>query len=269
MKRIFISMLLIAAAFSLNGQKLIVLHTNDTHSHFEPLRGGDQDGMGGSIERAAFVDSVRNVYGRDKVLLLHAGDFSQGTPYFSELKGVLEPRVINDFAYDFVTLGNHEFDNDIEALTERIKVLDPRTQVVCANLDLTPFELGKYVKPYAVTRRAGLKIGVIGLESDISTSVSKSIASRLQQFDDVEVTNNWAEYLHTQEKCDMIILLSHAGYDKDQLIVSRTHWIDLVVGGHTHTFVDDLLYVDNADGKPVPIITDGKWGLEMGQVNVY
>ena len=247
--------------------RLVILHTNDTHSHFEPLRGGENDGVGGAIERAAFVDSVRNVYGADRVLLLHAGDFSQGSPYFTELKGVLEPKVINDFGYDCVTLGNHEFDNDIEALTERLKMLK-NTKVVCANLDLSPFELGEVVQPYAIIERGGLKIGIIGLESDLSTNVTKTVASRMQQFDDVEVTNRWADYLHDTEKCDLIILLSHAGSDVDQEIVPQTRWVDLVIGGHTHTFVDGFLYVKNARGKEVPIITDGRWGLEMGQINI-
>ena len=247
--------------------KLVILHTNDTHSHFEPMRGGGDNGKGGVIERAAFVDSIRTAYGKDRVLLLHAGDFSQGSPYFTELGGVLEMNTINDFAYDCVTLGNHEFDNDIEALTERVKMLKD-TKVVCANLDLSPFELGEYVKPYAILQRAGMKIGVIGLESDISTAVTKTVASRMQQLDNVEVTNRWADYLHDTQKCDLVILLSHAGYDVDQLIVPQTRWVDLVIGGHTHTFVDDFLYVKNARGKDVPIITDGKWGLEMGQINV-
>lgn len=247
--------------------KLVILHTNDTHSHFEPVRGGEDNGKGGVIERAAFVDSVRNACGADRVLLLHAGDFSQGSPYFTELGGVLEMNTINDFAYDCVTLGNHEFDNDIEALTERIKMLKG-TKVVCANLDLSPFELGEYVKPYTILQRAGMKIGIIGLESDISTAVTKTVASRMQQLDNVEVTNRWADYLHDTEKCDLVILLSHAGYDQDQLIVPQTRWVDLVIGGHTHTFVDDFLYVKNARGKEIPIITDGRWGLEMGQINV-
>ncbi len=247
--------------------KLVILHTNDTHSHFEPLRGGRDDGHGGAIERAAFVDSVRAAVGQERLLLLHAGDFSQGSPYFTELNGAMEPMVINDIAYDCTTLGNHEFDNDIEALTARIKSFTG-TKVVCANLDLSPFELGEYVKPYAIFERGGLKIGVIGLESELATNVSKAVASRMQQFDDVEVTNRWADYLHETEKCDLIILLSHAGYDKDQVIVPETRWVDLVIGGHTHTFVDDFLYVKNARGKDVPIITDGKWGLEMGQINI-
>ena len=268
MKKTFIVLAAALLALSAcNRPKLVILHTNDTHSHFEPIRGGEDNGRGGVIERAAFVDSIRTAYGKDRVLLLHAGDFSQGSPYFTELGGVLEMNTINDFAYDCVTLGNHEFDNDIEALTERVKMLKD-TKVVCANLDLSPFELGEYVKPYAILQRAGLKIGVIGLESDISTAVTKTVASRMQQLDNVEVTNRWADYLHDTEKCDLVILLSHAGYDVDQLIVPQTRWVDLVIGGHTHTFVDDFLYVKNARGKDVPIITDGKWGLEMGQINV-
>ena len=266
------SLIILAAALlavcACQKPKLVILHTNDTHSHFEPLRGGPDDGVGGVIERAAFVDSIRTVYGKDRDLLLHAGDFSQGSSYFTELGGVLEMNTINDFAYDCLTLGNHEFDNDIEALTERLKMLNPETKVVCANLDLSPFELGEYVKPYAVIRRAGLKIGVVGLEADISTAVTKTVSSRMQQLDNVEVTNRWADYLHETEKCDLVILLSHAGYDVDQEIVPQTRWVDLVIGGHTHTFVDDSIYVKNALGKDVPIITDGKWGLEMGRINV-
>ncbi len=267
MRRILIAIAAVLAACACQ-PRLVILHTNDTHSHFEPLRGGEDTGVGGVVERAAFVDSVRAAHGTGRVLLLHAGDFGQGTSYFTELKGRLEPEMINALGYDCVALGNHEFDNGIEDLTERLKMVRPETKFVCANVDLSPFELGEYVKPYAIVQRGGMKIGVIGLESDISTAVTKTVASRMQQLDNVEVTNRWADYLHDTEKCDMIILLSHAGYDVDQLIVPQTRWVDLVIGGHTHTFVDDFLYVKNARGKDVPIITDGKWGLEMGQINV-
>ena len=270
MKKILILLAAASLAFCAccRQPKLVILHTNDTHSHFEPVRGGADDGLGGCIERAAFVDSVRAVHGEDRVLLLHAGDFSQGTPYFSELGGVLEPRVINDLAYDCITLGNHEFDNDIEALTARLKAIRPETKIVCANLDLSGFEMGEIVKPYAILHRGGMKIGIIGLEADLSTNVTKSVSSRLTQLDNVEVTNRWADFLHDEEKCDLIILLSHIGYDEDQALVPQTRWIDLVVGGHSHTFVDGFVHVADANGKKVPIITDGCWGLEMGQINV-
>ena len=266
------TVLLIAAAFALCacGPKLVILHTNDTHSHLDPLR----DGQGGIVERAAFVDSVRKANGADKVLLLHAGDFNQGTSYYTQMHGDLEVEIINAIKYDAVTLGNHEFDDGIESLTARVSRI--QCPVVCANLDLSSFELGKYVHPYTVLYRGGRKIGVIGLEADISTCVSKTISSRIPQLDPVEAVNKWSEFLRNTEKCDMVILLSHLGYEHeegsnmdDQKLIALSHGLDLVIGGHTHTFVDDFVYINDADGKPVPIITDGKWGLEMGEIKVY
>ena len=235
--------------------KTVILHSNDVH---------------GQVDGYAYIAGLRDYFKSlgAEVILADAGDFSQGTPYFSELDGVLEPRVINDLAYDCITLGNHEFDNDIEALTARLKALRSETRVVCANLDLSGFPLGEIVKPFAIIRRGGMKIGIIGLEADLSTNVTKAVSSRLTQLDNVEVTNRWADYLHNEEKCDLIILLSHIGYEEDQALIPQTRWIDLVVGGHSHTFVDGFVYVADANGKQVPIITDGCWGLEMGQINV-
>ena len=164
MKKSFI-VLLILSLISVSCQRqprLVILHTNDTHSHFEPIRSGEYACKGGVIERAALIDSVRNVYGEDKVLLLDAGDFSQGSSYFSEVGGELEIAILNDMKYDCVTLGNHEFDNNIEALEQRLAKLEG-TKVVSANIDLSQFPISKYVSPYTVIERAGMKIGIIGL----------------------------------------------------------------------------------------------------------
>lgn len=267
MKRVIL-LILAAAALCACQPRLIILHTNDTHSHFEPIRGGGNDGLGGIVERAAFVDSVRAAEGADRVLLLDAGDFSQGSSYFSELGGWFEMAILEDLGYDVVTLGNHEFDNDIEALTERVKMLKT-TKVVCANLDLSPFELGQYVQPYTIVERGGMKIGIIGMEADIQAAVSATVTQRLNVLDNVEVVNKWETYLHDTEKCDLIILLSHLGYDEDQAIVPSTKYIDLVVGGHTHTKVDGLVYVKNARNRKVAVITDWCWGMEMGKISVY
>ena len=262
MKKILV--LVAAAALCACGPKLVILHTNDTHSHMDPLR----DGTGGIIERAAFVDSVRKAEGSGKVLLLHAGDFDQGTTYYSQLHGELEVNMVNAMKYDAVALGNHEFDDGIENLTERVRRIE--CPVVCANLDLSSFELGKYVTPYTIINRGGMKIGIIGLEADISTCVAKPISSRIPQLDAVEVVNKWSDFLHNEEKCDMVILLSHYGYEPDdQEIMPKLRGIDLVVGGHSHTFVDDFVYIEDADQKPVPLITDGCWGLQMGMIKVY
>ncbi len=262
MKRLF-AIFAAAAALCACGPRLVILHTNDTHSHFDPLR----DGRGGIIERAAFVDSVRKANGPDKVLLLHAGDFNQGTSYYTELKGSLEVEMINAMGYDAIALGNHEFDDGIEDLTERVKKIN--CPVVCANLDLRSFELGEYVKPYTIVEKAGMKIGIIGLEADISTCVAKPISSRIPQLDPVRETNHWSEHLRNVEHCDLVLLLSHQGYEEDQANAALIKGVDIVVGGHSHTFVDGLVYVEDPNGYKTPIITDGCWGLEMGEIKLW
>ena len=273
MKHIISVLVSILAACALGfSQDLVILHVNDTHSHEEPLRdGGLQGGMGGVIERAAYVDSVRAAVGKKNVLLLHAGDFSQGTSYFTELGGDIEIDLINAMKYDVVTLGNHEFDNGIDELARRLGNL--RCPVVCANYDFSELVLGKYVKPYAIVRKGGMKIGVIGLLTDVTRVVQKSIADKMKRFDDIEVANKWADYLKNEEHCDMVIALTHIGFDSvgmnDPALVAGTRNIDLVVGGHSHTFLTDAEYRGNLDGRPVPIVQDGCWGLFVGQVDVY
>lgn len=273
MKHIISVLVSILAATALGfSQDLVILHVNDTHSHEEPLRDGEaQGGMGGVIERAAYVDSVRTAVGKKNVLLLHAGDFSQGTSYFTELGGDIEIDLINAMKYDVVTLGNHEFDNGIDELARRLGNL--KCPVVCANYDFSELVLGKYVKPYAIVRKGGMKIGVIGLLTDVTRVVQRSIADKMKRFDDIEVANKWADYLKNEEHCDMVIALTHIGFDSvgmnDPALVAGTRNIDLVVGGHSHTFLTDAEYRNNLDGRPVPIVQDGCWGLFVGQVDVY
>ncbi len=273
MKHIISVFVSILAACALGfSQDLVILHVNDTHSHEEPLRDGEaQGGMGGVIERAAYVDSVRTAVGKKNVLLLHAGDYSQGTSYFTELGGDIEIDLINAMKYDVVTLGNHEFDNGIDELARRLGNL--KCPVVCANYDFSELVLGKYVKPYAIVRKGGMKIGVIGLLTDVTRVVQRSIADKMKRFDDIEVANKWADYLKNEEHCDMVIALTHIGFDSvgmnDPALVAGTRNIDLVVGGHSHTFLTDAEYRNNLDGRPVPIVQDGCWGLFVGQVDVY
>ncbi|MBO4595399.1 MAG: metallophosphoesterase [Bacteroidales bacterium] len=267
MKRILVIFAVALLALSCARQpKLVILHCNDTHSHFDPMRGGARDGQGGIIERAAFVDSVRALYGAENVLLVHAGDFHQGTSYYSELRGSLEGKLVNALHYDCVTLGNHELDSGIEDLAARLSKID--CPVVCANCAF-PEVLQKEIVPYTVVEKAGLRIGIIGFESELSKMVAAPIAQRIIQFDNVNTVNKYVPVLREQEHCDMVILLSHMGYDVDQDVIPQTRGVDLVIGGHTHTFVDDFIYVKDLDGKKVPIITDGCFGLEMGEIKVY
>ena len=264
MRKLLLSICIAFAAVACQ-PRLVIIHTNDTHSHFDPVRGGKSDGLGGIIERAAFADSIRSVYPPEKVLMLHAGDFNQGTSYHSELGGSLEPRMVNAMGYDCITLGNHELDEGIESLAERLSKVE--CPIVCANCEF-PDILQQYIKPVAVIERGDMRIGIIGMESDIATMVAAPIAQRIRQLDNVEVVNKWATHLRKDVLCNFIILLSHLGYDVDQEIVPQTKGLDIVIGGHTHTFVDDLIYVRDAGGKKVPIITDGCWGLQMGLIKI-
>ena len=245
--------------------KLVIMHCNDTHSHFDPFPTA-AGYRGGIIERAAFADSIRRVYPGSKLLLLHAGDFNQGSSYYSELGGSLEPKMINALGYDCITLGNHELDNGIEDLAERLSHIN--CPVVCANCEF-PDTLQQFVSPYAILKRGGMKIGIIGMESDIATMVAAPTSQRIQQFDNAETILKWAPYLKEEEGCDMVILLSHLGYWEDQEVISKVRGIDLVIGGHTHTFVQDFVYPEDLDGRKVPVVTDGCWGREMGLIKVY
>ena len=261
---------MLVACSGASAQKLTIMHFNGTHSHLEPERAGKSAGRGGVIERAALVDSVRNAVGRRNFLLLHAGDFNQGTSYYTTLGGMLEVGLVNALGYDVITLGNHEFDDGIEHLGRRLAGL--KCPVVCSNYDFSQFELGKYVKPYVVLKRGGMRIGIFGMLTDITKVVERTIADRLPKFDDVETANRWASYLKNEKKCDIVIALTHLGLENedfmDQDLVRATRNIDLVVGGHSHTFIKDIVYENNIDGKPVPIVQNGCWGLDTAELSI-
>ncbi len=267
MKRIIlVPILLLIAASGISAQELTIIHTNDTHSHIDPVRSGDEKGLGGVIERAAYVDSVRMADGKRNTLLLDAGDFSQGTSYFSILHGDLEVDLINAMGYDAVCLGNHEFDNGFDELARRLRNL--RCPAVCANYTFTSKALSSVVHPYVIVRRGGLKIGIIGLLTDLSRMVEKKIADQTRYLDPVEVTNSYADYLKNTKHCDLVICLSHLGYDEDMDLVSKTRNVDLVIGGHSHTFLEEETLCKDLDGRTVPVVTDGCWGLYAGNVKV-
>ncbi len=266
MKRLLFFILAFFAFLSLDAQNLTVLHLNDTHSHVDPQRSGDYKGLGGAVEQAAYIDSVRKADGRRNVLLLHGGDFSQGTSYFTELGGNIEVDLLNATAYDVVTLGNHEFDNGIVELSRRLKNL--KADVVCANYDFTGTPLEKLVKPYVIVRKAGLKIGIIGLLTDITKVVDIKLVGRLEYIDPADVVNKYAEYLKKEKDCDMVFCLSHLGYTEDKDLASRTREVDVIVGGHSHTLLHKMQHVSDLDGKDVVIVQDWCWGMSVGNLKV-
>lgn len=251
---------------------LVILHVNDSHSQLEPVRSGELAGRGGALERAAFVDSVRLANGADNVLLLHGGDFSQGTSYFTEFRGRVEDQDLKALGYDAVTLGNHEFDNGIEDLGARLSSLG--IPVVVCNYDFSPFEAGKYISPYVIVEKAGKKIGIVGVLCVLKDMVAGDIANRIPEFDMIPTVQRYVDEIRPQ--CDLVIALTHIGYEEhnpgditDPILVSQTRGIDLVVGGHSHTFMEAPDWVRNLDGKKVPIVQVGWKGVNMGQFDIY
>lgn len=269
MKRNIIVAALFLCGLVLDAQDLTILHLNDTHSHVEPMRSGRNKGAGGVIEQAAYVDSVRCADGKDNVMLLHAGDFSQGTSYFTELKGNVEIDILNAMKFDAVCLGNHEFDNGVDELARRLGNL--KVPVVCANYDFSQSPLKDLIRPYVILERANRKIGVIGLLTDLTEVVDSGIADNLKYQHPAETAERYALELKKQG-CELVICLTHLGYEgesyTDQQLAAATRNVDIIVGGHSHTYLDDLKRVRNLDGKDVIIVTDGKWGLNFGKLSV-
>lgn len=251
--------------------RLTLVHVNDTHSHMEPDKTGEYRGMGGILERTAYIDSVRKADGPENVLLLHAGDYSQGSSYFNEFGTAYMVRALNAIRYDVITLGNHEFDNGIEALGEALSLCE--MPVVVCNYDFSSFEMGKYVKPYAIVEKAGLKIGVIGVLCPLGSVVPGDIAGRLTMLDMVSSVQKYADEL--RPRCDLVIALTHIGFEEhgpgemtDTQLCAATRNIDLFVGGHSHTFLEKAEPCPNLDGKKIPIVQTGWEGVYMGEFHV-
>ena len=266
MKRLIFSLVAVLMVLSVEAQTLTVLHLNDTHSHIDPQRSGEYKGLGGVVEQAAYIDSVRKADGKRNVLLLHGGDFSQGTSYFTEMGGDIEIEVLNVAGYDVVALGNHEFDNGTTELARRLGNLD--AEVVCANYDFTATPLENLVKPYVVVRKAGLKIGIIGLLTDISSVVDIKLVGKLEYQDPATVVNRYAEVLKRDEGCDLVFCLSHLGYSLDVDVAAQIRNVDVIVGGHSHTQLDAMTCVSDLDGNDVVIVQDWCWGMSVGNLKV-
>ena len=270
MKNTFLAALaFLFCALSLPAQDLVILHTNDTHSQIEPVRVGYNKGLGGVERRLQYIDSVRARYGKKKVLLLDAGDFNQGTPYYTVARGDLEVELVNLMKYDVFTLGNHEFDNGQEDLARRLKKC--RHKTVTCNYDFSNTPLRKLVKPYAIVRRGGMKIGIIGTTSYLEGVVLKSHLDGTVRLNAVEEVKRWADFLKNRKHCDLVILLSHFGYEggtadrpSDVLMVENSRNLDLVIGGHSHTFLKEPRVVKDLDGKAVPIAQCGGQGVVVG-----
>jgi 5'-nucleotidase len=253
-------------------RKLVVLHNNDTHSRIEPLPAGTPHyaGLGGVVRQHAYVKVVRNE-NRD-VLLFHAGDFVQGTPYFNEFGGQAEVACMNRMGYDAACLGNHEFDNGLDRLAEMVRAAD--FPIVATNLDFTGTPMEGLTKPYAIVERSGLRIGIIGLTVSPDGLVARYNYGAMRYLDPVPVANETAEWLKNRKNCDLVICLSHLGYNANEVdfgdvsLARASENIDVILGGHTHTF---LRFADrrvNRKGEEVVINQVGDRGIFMGRLDI-
>jgi len=255
-------------------KKITILHTNDVHSHIDPF--GPHDGRnankGGVARRANLIASVRAE--NPHTLLLDAGDIFQGTPYFNYYGGELEFKLMSMLQYDAATIGNHDFDNGIEGL--RGQLPNAKFDFLSANYDFSNTVMEGLVKPYRIYNRDGIRIGVFGLGIELDGLVSKTMYKETKYLDPVEIATDMTYQLKQVEACDLVICLSHLGYNyknpnimSDLKLARSTKDIDLIIGGHTHTFLKTPTYETNKVGKKVLVNQVGCYGLYLGRVDFY
>ncbi len=245
---------------------LTILHTNDTHSQVEPKA----NGQGGYARRMGLIREERKA---DKhLLLVDAGDFCQGTPFFNFYHGRVEINAMNRMGYDAATLGNHEFDNGLDTLAEVLKTA--KFPVVCANYDFTGTALEGIIKPFTIVRKGGLKIGIFGLGCDPKGLIADKNFLPVQYLEPYPIAQAMADTLRAQG-CDIVVCLSHMGtYGKapedvcDVSMVGCTRGIDVVIGGHTHQLYDHLR-VANLDGDSIPVAQMSKSGAYLGKIMLF
>ena len=273
-KTVVLYMLLLFTAVGAYAQKhLVVLHTNDTHSCIMPLNPNLADtavaGRGGFLRRVAMIKEERAK--NPDLLLIDSGDFSQGSPFYTMFKGDVEIGLMNLMGYDAVTIGNHEFDFGLENMARIFKMA--KFPVVCANYDFTGTCVEGLVKPYVIIKRNGLKIGLFGLSPQLEGLVDLSKCKGVTYLDPIEVGNRVAAELKHDKKCDVVICVSHLGWLRpdemgDQKVLASSKDIDLVLGGHSHSYFKALRYVNNADGKAVPVDQNGKNAMYVGKLTL-
>lgn len=249
---------------------ITILHTNDTHSQVEPIESGKRDGNhAGYARRMGLIQRERAQ--DEHLILVDAGDFSQGTAYFNLYHGRVEVDAMNRMRYDAITLGNHEFDNGVDTLAAVLK--DANFAVVCANYDVQGTALEGIVKPYVILRRVGIKIGIFGLGVNPIGLVAEKNFAPIKYLDPIPVAQEVSALLKHQLGCDLVVCLSHMGTfangDKpsDTLLAESTRDIDVIIGGHTHKIVANH-YVQNLDGDSVLLAQSGKSGARIGKISI-
>ena len=262
----------VAGAYAQDKQ-LVILHTSDTHSCIYPLNPNLKDttvaGRGGFLRRIEMLRQER--LQNPNLLLFDCGDFSQGSSYYTVFQGDVEVGLMNRMGYDAATIGNHEFDYGLDNMARLFRMAN--FPIVCSNYDVKGTVLEGLVKPYLIIKRNGVKIGVFALAPMMDGLVEKANCQGLTYLDPVAKAQAMVSLLKGKMKCDMVICLSHLGWDStnglnDQQTFTQTRGVDLVLSGHSHTYADKMYYVTDLDGRQVPIDHQGKHGIWIGRLVV-
>ncbi|MDD2589623.1 MAG: metallophosphatase [Fermentimonas sp.] len=263
----YIIFFLLTVSFSAFPQKsLVILHTNDTHSRIEPLPETDRTfpGRGGVERRAILIDQIRKE--NKNVLLFDAGDFLQGTPYFNLFKGEVEIKSMNLMGYDAVTLGNHEFDYGLEILEKVAREAD--FPIVSSNYDFSQTPLKNLIEQYVILKRGGLRIGVIGINIQPRGLIATNNYEGMKFHEPIKTANETANLLRSKYKCDIIVCLSHLGYLSDLNLAESTKGIDIIIGGHSHTYLKEPAVRQNLENKDVKIFQTNGRGVFVGRMDI-
>ncbi len=262
-------------SFGASKKKITILHTNDVHSHIDPYPATDRRNanQGGVSRRATLISKFRNE--NPHTLLLDAGDIFQGTPYFNYYGGELEFKLMSMLDYDLATIGNHDFDNGIDGLFKQLP--HAKFEFVSANYDFKNTVMDTHVKPYKTFVKNGIKIGVFGLGIKLEGLVDKRMYKETKYHDPIETAQDMSRILREDEHCDLVICLSHIGYFykknpskvSDLILARKTKGIDLIIGGHTHTFLKKPTIEKNSVGENVLVNQVGAYGLYLGKIDFY
>ncbi|MEO6915563.1 MAG: metallophosphatase [Chitinophagaceae bacterium] len=264
---------MLEAAAYLSPLKLTILHTNDVHSRLDPfpMDGSRNQGQGGVSARAAIIKKIRSE--EEQVLLLDAGDIFQGTPYFNLYKGEPEMRAMAAMKYDACTIGNHDFDAGLENLSTQL-MGHANFPMIVSNYDFTGTPMEQKTIPYKIFNKGKLKIGIFGLGIKMRGLIPDNLVGATKYLDPIVKANELAARLRKQEKCDMVICLSHLGYKyreadlvSDEVLAKETENIDLIIGGHTHTFLNVPVIAKNKTGDDVIINQVGWAGIILGRLD--
>ena len=264
---------IVKAADYFSPLKLTILHTNDTHSRLEPfpMDGGRNQGLGGIAARGELINKIRSE--EEHVLLLDAGDIFQGTPYFNLYKGEPEIKAMSAMKYDATTIGNHDFDAGMENLATQLTT-HANFPMLIANYDFTGTPMENKTHPYKVFKKGKLKIGVFGISIEGRGLIPDSLFGATKYLDPVQKANETADRLKRNEDCDMIICLLHLGNQykesnkvSDEVLAKETEHVDLIIGGHTHTFLDNPIVYKNKKSDDVIVNQVGFAGIILGRLD--